>query len=744
MARSSMARVLLSPILISLSVVGSAAVASATVASVTAATTPGGGTGCSEEGTCPSQSSSLIQAARKGQKLAVQAAEEPGHARANVWRSEKSAGSALEYFRWWAAGKVEHSMSTSLRDVDIINNNINNNKLGQGEVGLAQADESATTELKAQALVQALAQYRGPCADSEDWSLHEGVLDERGVQHALLRSSLGGKLQYVALHRGRVLVADPKACPGPALMQASQEPDAVSTSGNEILDSTSDKLVKDCIALFHETVKENCQKDFTDVEVLSARLEVIDGFAVFALINLKAADGTIFQHEPECEFEIPSSPDASLLQTQQLPEEKQGLTATLKMDIPICFADQQSSVSPQVASVMELMKTHRFGHLPLYKRYEHLGYGAKVVLPQLGQTPSDYDHRTVYPMCYPSGGQEVVRNQGNCGSCWAFASASALMANLCASGQGANALFSATDRYEVSVQGIMSCNANSQGCEGGNYLGTDSGLASAGIAKERDFKYKCGSGDSSKHFEEGRHHGGAGVLGAAQYVSLKVNSGFMSYSSGVYSNSNGKVLGGHAVTALGFGVESGQKYWLIQNSWGTNWGQGGFAKVVRGVGFMGIEERGTIIRGYVDGGGKLPCFDASTSGYSSGGRPLSCAYMKPYCTHSNYGSTVTNNCPVTCQKAGCESTTAPAATTEDVYSASKEDSYPASKEEARMAKDFDLADSVREQLTTAGVTLLDKSHQWRTADGQTGRIPSFHEIEAGATAESLLEGRVVR
>ncbi|CAE8584826.1 unnamed protein product, partial [Polarella glacialis] len=368
---------------------------------------------------------------------------------------------------------------------------------------------------------------------------------------------------------------------------------------------------------------------------------------------------------------------------------KQGLTATLKMDIPICLADQQSSVSPQVASVMELMKTHRFGHLPLYKGYEHLGYGAKVVLPQLGQTPSDYDHRKVYPMCYPSGGQEVVRNQGNCGSCWAFASASALMANLCASGQGANALFSATDRYEVSVQGIMSCNAKGSGCAGGNYFDTGSSLASAGIAKEKDFKYKCGSGDSSKHFEEGSksceaapwgatcsptanptwHYDGftsvegedgimgALVLGAAQYVSLNVNSGFMSYSSGVYSDSKGTMLGGHAVTALGFGVESGQKYWLIQNSWGTNWGQGGFAKVVRGVGFMGIEDRGTIIKGHVDGGSKFPCFDASHIG------TLSCADMKSWCNHSTYGSMITDDCPVTCQKAGCVFTTAPAATT---------------------------------------------------------------------------------
>ncbi|CAE8640928.1 unnamed protein product [Polarella glacialis] len=143
MARSSMARVLLLPILTSLSVMGSAAVASATVASITSTTTSGGGTGCSKVSTCPSQSSSLIQAARKGQKLAVQAVEEPGHARAHVWRSEKNASSALEYFRWWAAGKVKHNMSTPLRDVE----------LGHGEVGLAQADESAATERKTQATV---------------------------------------------------------------------------------------------------------------------------------------------------------------------------------------------------------------------------------------------------------------------------------------------------------------------------------------------------------------------------------------------------------------------------------------------------------------------------------------------------------------------------------------------------------------------------------------------------------------
>jgi len=60
------------------------------------------------------------------------------------------------------------------------------------------------------------------------------------------------------------------------------------------------------------------------------------------------------------------------------------------------------------------------------------------------------------------------------------------------------------------------------------------------------------------------------------------------------------------------------------------------------------------------------------------------------------------------------------------------------REQARLAKDWGLADTIRDRLSAAGVTLFDKTNAWRTQDGHTGRIPTWTEIEAGQTAESLI------
>lgn len=45
--------------------------------------------------------------------------------------------------------------------------------------------------------------------------------------------------------------------------------------------------------------------------------------------------------------------------------------------------------------------------------------------------------------------------------------------------------------------------------------------------------------------------------------------------AGVYKHTSGSVLGGHAVKILGYGVESGEKYWLVANSWNPDWGDAG-------------------------------------------------------------------------------------------------------------------------------------------------------------------------
>eukprot|EP00933_Yihiella_yeosuensis_P024973 TRINITY_DN1935_c0_g1_i1.p1 TRINITY_DN1935_c0_g1~~TRINITY_DN1935_c0_g1_i1.p1 ORF type:complete len:404 (+),score=109.09 TRINITY_DN1935_c0_g1_i1:77-1288(+) len=61
-----------------------------------------------------------------------------------------------------------------------------------------------------------------------------------------------------------------------------------------------------------------------------------------------------------------------------------------------------------------------------------------------------------------------------------------------------------------------------------------------------------------------------------------------------------------------------------------------------------------------------------------------------------------------------------------------------SREQARLQKDFTMADQYRESLQAVGVTLYDKTRQWKSSDGRSGRIPTFNEIEAGQTAETLI------
>lgn len=73
-------------------------------------------------------------------------------------------------------------------------------------------------------------------------------------------------------------------------------------------------------------------------------------------------------------------------------------------------------------------------------------------------------------------------------------------------------------------------------------------------------------------------------------AAFTVYSDFPNYKSGVYQHTSGGALGGHAIRILGWGVENGTPYWLVANSWNTDWGDKGFFKILRGQDECGIED----------------------------------------------------------------------------------------------------------------------------------------------------------
>jgi len=74
---------------------------------------------------------------------------------------------------------------------------------------------------------------------------------------------------------------------------------------------------------------------------------------------------------------------------------------------------------------------------------------------------------------------------------------------------------------------------------------------------------------------------------------MEVYTDFFMYTSGVYQKTNlarGVVAGYHAVRIIGWGQDGGERYWLVANSWGEQWGERGLFKIARGSNECQIEE----------------------------------------------------------------------------------------------------------------------------------------------------------
>lgn len=198
--------------------------------------------------------------------------------------------------------------------------------------------------------------------------------------------------------------------------------------------------------------------------------------------------------------------------------------------------------------------------------------------------PATFDWRNVNGTNYVTG----IRNQGNCGSCWAFATTAALESNvLIATGANTN----------LSEQILVSC-GNAGSCNGGYPTTASSFIRDTGLAAESYYPYTatdgvCATALSGWQAVASRitswHYVGNTTNPSVDQIkselvtygplvtTFDVYSDFYYYSGGVYQYTSGSYQGGHAVLIVGYD-DAGQ-YFLVKNSWGTGWGESGYFRI---------------------------------------------------------------------------------------------------------------------------------------------------------------------
>ena len=216
----------------------------------------------------------------------------------------------------------------------------------------------------------------------------------------------------------------------------------------------------------------------------------------------------------------------------------------------------------------------------------------RVQIVESAGIPRTLDYRRI---CTP------VKDQGSCGSCWAFAAVGAFEANLIRQAP------SLVDHLDLSEQYLFS---QEDSCEGGRVVNALSYLMEYGtvpeeycpyIAEEsRDLhKSLCLKTQTvfkiSKFEREDKKPGSSFLkknLGTSEWIdsvtkkllekgpmiaSMNIQKDFWAYGKGIYRSVTPRSDGMHAVVLVGYNIP--ERYWIIKNSWGANWGDDGYALI---------------------------------------------------------------------------------------------------------------------------------------------------------------------
>merc|ERR1719247_2814677 len=259
--------------------------------------------------------------------------------------------------------------------------------------------------------------------------------------------------------------------------------------------------------------------------------------------------------------------------------------------------------APAPAAPAELPRATSF--LQVQQKHRHAGQlsGGSVF-----EMPTSWDWRNVSGVNW----LDQVLDQGSCGSCYAVATTRMLSARHRIRQQRPN-------HEPFSISFPLMCSEYSQGCGGGYAFLASKWSHDVGLVPESCGSYsgeasgsQCGLQCDVNLLEKrwradnyhyvGGYYGGASepemirelVTGGPLVASFEPKNDLMYYGGGIYKSvpnqRNEWERVDHAVLLVGFGEEAnGQKYWLLQNSWGNTWGEDGFFRMARGSDESGIE-----------------------------------------------------------------------------------------------------------------------------------------------------------
>lgn len=268
-----------------------------------------------------------------------------------------------------------------------------------------------------------------------------------------------------------------------------------------------------------------------------------------------------------------------------------------------------------------------------FKGYQELPHGARrpswKVYPKHTLLPDDFDSRTKWPHCETI---QTVRDQCGCGSCFAFGAIEAFEDRICIH-SGRNVTLSVGDVIACHVDENMSCQGGNpiavwEGVLAGkksgdgaildscypyqitpcpcNHHSANSSLPQCPPESENkdptcDLMKKFSCQDQGIFFAESANLIPTDnmeeeiVTNGPITAAFTVYDDFLTYSHGIYQKSpNATSLGGHAIKIVGYGVEEGTKYWTVANSWNSEWGEGGFFRILRGANECYIESSAVV------------------------------------------------------------------------------------------------------------------------------------------------------